>query len=185
MLGQRPMWLTGIEPAMGCDAGPILNRYCVGRLTLCVPRTLFWRVHWPAMVVEGIGIPQRRLEAVIKKKSKSKQTHVRSMLKMRLTGTRLHKFLLNTCRTSRLVIVRWIQVFSECSGVKEGMLLVILAPKNLYLPLESIFFENLKLAIFSYVLCFFFLFGIANPKWGCPGLPTLLLWTQFDELWPI
>ena len=33
MLGQRQIRLTGIEPAMGCDAGRTLNRYWVG--TLC------------------------------------------------------------------------------------------------------------------------------------------------------
>ena len=33
--------LTSIEPAMGCDAGPKLNRYWVGRPTLCVPDTLY------------------------------------------------------------------------------------------------------------------------------------------------
>ena len=27
MLGQRGIRLTGIEPAMGCDAGPTMNRY--------------------------------------------------------------------------------------------------------------------------------------------------------------
>ena len=37
MLGQRRIRLTGIEPAMGCDAGPEMNRYWVGRPTLCVP----------------------------------------------------------------------------------------------------------------------------------------------------
>ena len=31
MLGQRRIRLTGIEPAMGCDAGPALNGYRVGR----------------------------------------------------------------------------------------------------------------------------------------------------------
>ena len=64
------------------------------------------------------------------------------MFQMRLTGTRLHKFLLNTCRKSHLVIVLYIRVFSECSEVKDGMLMVILAPKNLYLPLENIFFRK-------------------------------------------
>ena len=33
------------------------------------------------------------------------------MFKIRLTGTLLHKFLLNTCRKSRLVIVLYIHVF--------------------------------------------------------------------------
>ena len=27
MLGQRGIRLTGIKPAMGCDAGPAMNRY--------------------------------------------------------------------------------------------------------------------------------------------------------------
>ena len=44
MLGQRRIQLTGIEPAMGCDAGPTLNRYWVGRPTLCVPGTSHRRV---------------------------------------------------------------------------------------------------------------------------------------------
>ena len=70
------------------------------------------------------------------------------MFKMRLTGTRLHKFLLNTCRKSHLVTVLYIRVFSECSEVKDGKLMVILAPK-------TYFFENLKLPIFSDVLCLF------------------------------
>ena len=45
MLGQRRIRLTGTEPAMGCDAGPTLNRYCVGGPTLCVPGTPYRRVH--------------------------------------------------------------------------------------------------------------------------------------------
>ena len=36
MLGLRRIRLTGIEPGMGCDAGLKLNRYWVGRPTLCV-----------------------------------------------------------------------------------------------------------------------------------------------------
>ena len=56
MLGQRRIRLTGIEPAMGCDAGPTLHRYWVGRPTLCVPGTSYRPVHCPAMVVEGIGL---------------------------------------------------------------------------------------------------------------------------------
>ena len=83
MLGQRRIWLTGIEPAMGCDAGPTLN-YWVGRPTLCVRgtsldaytdlsvnvtvrsgvkktrcRTLHWQVlHrcWPVPAMEGIHV---------------------------------------------------------------------------------------------------------------------------------
>ena len=36
VLGQRHRRLTGIEPAMGCDAGPTLNRNVVGRPTSSV-----------------------------------------------------------------------------------------------------------------------------------------------------
>ena len=53
MLGQRRIRLTGIEPAIGCDAGPTLNRYWAGRSTFCVPGTSY--THLSAMVVEGIG----------------------------------------------------------------------------------------------------------------------------------
>ena len=38
VLGQRRRRLTVIEPAMGCDAGPTLNRNLVGRPTFSVPR---------------------------------------------------------------------------------------------------------------------------------------------------
>ena len=55
MLGQRRIRLTSIEPAMGCDAGPTLNRYWVGRPTLCVRDTSYRRV-WRCMVVKGIGL---------------------------------------------------------------------------------------------------------------------------------
>ena len=58
VLGQGRRRLTGSEPAMGCNAGPTLNRNLMGRPTSSV------RVHrrevlnecWPpsAMVVEGI-----------------------------------------------------------------------------------------------------------------------------------
>ena len=41
MFGQRRIRLTGIETAMGCDAGPTLNRYWMGRPTLCVPGTSY------------------------------------------------------------------------------------------------------------------------------------------------
>ena len=34
-------YFTSIEPAMGCDAGPTLNRYWVGRPTLCVRDTSY------------------------------------------------------------------------------------------------------------------------------------------------
>ena len=68
------------------------------------------------------------------------------MLEMCLTGTRLHKYMVNTCRKSHLVIVLYmvivLYIFSECSEVKDGMSMVILAPKNLYLPLENIFFRK-------------------------------------------
>ena len=39
VLGQRRRQLTGIEPAMGCDAGPTLNRNLVGRPTSSVRGT--------------------------------------------------------------------------------------------------------------------------------------------------
>ena len=61
VFGQRRRRLTGIEPAMGCDAGPTLNRNLMGRHTSAV-----YEVHrrqvldecWPApaMVVEGIHV---------------------------------------------------------------------------------------------------------------------------------
>ena len=61
VLGQRRRQLTGIEPAMGCNAGPTLNRNLVGRPT-CNP---LYQVHrrqvlnecWPtsAMVVEVLA----------------------------------------------------------------------------------------------------------------------------------
>ena len=71
VLGQRHRQLTDIEPAMGCNAGPTLNRGLVGRPTSSVRS---WRhllspwydVHrrqllnecWPApaMLVEGIHV---------------------------------------------------------------------------------------------------------------------------------
>ena len=57
MLGQRRIRLNGIEPAIGCDTGPTLNRYWVGR-PLCVPGTCIQvRVYTgSAVVVEGIGL---------------------------------------------------------------------------------------------------------------------------------
>ena len=39
VLGQRRRQLTGIELAMGCDAGPTLHRNRVGRPTSCVRGT--------------------------------------------------------------------------------------------------------------------------------------------------
>ena len=39
VLGQRRRRLTGIEPAMDCDAGPTLNRDLVGRPTSSVRDT--------------------------------------------------------------------------------------------------------------------------------------------------
>ena len=75
--------------------------------------------------------------------------------------------------------------------------------KTPLLPLENVFYSKIWLAIFSNVcvclfvclfvclsVCLFVcllvcLFGIASPEWACPGLPTLLFWTQSDELWPI
>ena len=60
MMGQRRVRLTSIEPAMGCDAGPTLNRYWVGRPTLCVPGISYRRVvpytDLSTLVVEGIGL---------------------------------------------------------------------------------------------------------------------------------
>ena len=45
MLGHRRIQLTDMEPAMGCDASATLNRYWVGRPTLCVQGTSYRRVH--------------------------------------------------------------------------------------------------------------------------------------------
>ena len=45
MLGQCRIRLNGINPAIGCDAGPTLNWYWVGRPTLYVPGTLYRLVH--------------------------------------------------------------------------------------------------------------------------------------------
>ena len=60
MLGQRCRRLIGIEPAMGCDAGPTLNRNLVGRPTSSVQvhRRQVLNECWPvpAMVVEGIHV---------------------------------------------------------------------------------------------------------------------------------
>ena len=83
MLNQRRILLTGIEPAMGCDAGPTLNRnwvglHCVYEIIYVyndlsinvtvrsgVKKTHGSTFHWqvlhgcwpiPAMVVEGIGL---------------------------------------------------------------------------------------------------------------------------------
>ena len=39
VLSQRRTQVTGIEPAIGCDAGPALNRNLVGRPTSSVPGT--------------------------------------------------------------------------------------------------------------------------------------------------
>ena len=44
MLGQRQIRLNEIETAMGCDTGPTLNRYWVGRPTFCVRGTSYRRV---------------------------------------------------------------------------------------------------------------------------------------------
>ena len=63
-LGKRRRRLTGIEPAMGCDAGPTLNRNLVGRPTSSVRcksnihRRQVFNECWPApaMVVEGIHV---------------------------------------------------------------------------------------------------------------------------------
>ena len=51
--------MTGIEPAMGCDAGLTLNGYWVGRPTLCVAyqeHRIDAYNNLGAMVVEGIGL---------------------------------------------------------------------------------------------------------------------------------
>ena len=52
MLGQRRIRLTGIELAMDCDAGPALNRYWVGRPTLCVRGTSYRRVRLHRLISE-------------------------------------------------------------------------------------------------------------------------------------
>ena len=39
VLGRRRRRLTGIEPAIGCNVGPTLNRNLVGRPTSSVPGT--------------------------------------------------------------------------------------------------------------------------------------------------
>ena len=59
VLGQRRTRLTGIEPAMGCNAGPTLNRNLVGRSMhplYEIHRRQVLNEYWPApaMVVEGI-----------------------------------------------------------------------------------------------------------------------------------
>ena len=49
VLSQRRTQLTGIEPAMGCDSGPPLNRNWVGRPTSCVSvyrRDTRSTIHW-------------------------------------------------------------------------------------------------------------------------------------------
>ena len=60
VLGQRRRRLTGIEPAMGCNAGPTLNRNLVGRPTSSVSghRRQVLNECWPApaMVVEVIHV---------------------------------------------------------------------------------------------------------------------------------
>ena len=66
------------------------------------------------------------------------------MLKLRLTGTRLNKFVLITCRKLHLVTVLYNRVFSECCEVKDGMFMYNghFGTKNLYLPLENICFRK-------------------------------------------
>ena len=58
VLGQLRRRLTGIEPAMGCDAGPTLNRNLVGRPTSSVHRRQVLNEcrPAPAMVVEEIHV---------------------------------------------------------------------------------------------------------------------------------
>ena len=53
MLGQRRIRLTSNKPAMGCDAGPTLNRYWVGRPTLCVGP---YQVHRPSDVATAPAV---------------------------------------------------------------------------------------------------------------------------------
>ena len=59
LLGQRLKRLTGIEPVMGCDAGPTFNWNLVGLHALYeVHRRQVLNECWPApaMVVEGIHV---------------------------------------------------------------------------------------------------------------------------------
>ena len=61
VLGQCRTQMTGIEPAMGYDSGPALNRNWVGRPTYVYRRDTRSTIHWqvsngcwpePAMVVQ-------------------------------------------------------------------------------------------------------------------------------------
>ena len=58
VLGQHRRRLTGIEPAMGCNVFPTLNRNLVGRPPYQVHRRQVLNECWPAsvMVVEGIHV---------------------------------------------------------------------------------------------------------------------------------
>ena len=59
MLGQRRRRLTGIEPVMGCDTGPTLNRWWVGLHPLYkLHRRQVLNECWPAhaMVVGGVHV---------------------------------------------------------------------------------------------------------------------------------
>ena len=46
VLSQLRTQLTGIEPAMGCDSGPLLNRNWVGRPTSCTLRDTHSKIYW-------------------------------------------------------------------------------------------------------------------------------------------
>ena len=58
LLGKRGRRLTGIDPAMGCDAGQTFNRNWVCRPTSSVLRSDALNGCWPApaMVVEEIHV---------------------------------------------------------------------------------------------------------------------------------
>ena len=60
LMGQRGSRLTAINPTMGCDAGPTLNRNLVGRPTSFVRGTSWASIEEmlasPANVVEGIHV---------------------------------------------------------------------------------------------------------------------------------
>ena len=81
---------------------------------------------------------------------------MRSLFKMRLTGTRMHKFLLNTCRKSHMVIVlSHLSIFGMLLGEIRNVNGHFGTKKNFIFLSKTYFFVNLKLAIFSDVLCLF------------------------------
>ena len=53
VLGQRRIRPTGIEPAMGCDAGPTLNRNLMGRQVLneCWPAPAIVNTRWRYILI--------------------------------------------------------------------------------------------------------------------------------------